>query len=105
MTAWARGLGIALGAVYAVDCVVETWAHRDDGVAFWFLTTSTASVLVLAGSLVRWHEPFVGAALVAVGGAVGMVPTAWTVLVPLFAFAVITVTLIDAARRHDALHA
>lgn len=98
---WARRLGIALGALLAVDCVVESWLHRDEGLAFWFGTTFTASLLVLCGALPRWKNPFVGAALVAVGGALGLLPTAWTVLFPLFIVGVIAVTLVDAGLTAD----
>src|SRR5688500_18351556 len=103
-TVWTRRSGIALGVLFAIDCIVETWSHQDDGVAFWFLTTFTATVLVLAGSLPHWSSPFVGACLVAVGGAVGMVPTAWTIVIPVFVVAVVALSIIDAWLRHDALH-
>src|SRR5215203_6891129 len=101
-TIWARRLGITLGALLAVDSVIESWFHRNDGLAFWFGTTFTASVLVLIGALPRWGNPFVGAVLVAVGGAVGLVPTAWTVVIPLFIIGVISLTLIDAGLTADA---
>jgi hypothetical protein len=100
-TIWTRRLGIALGALLAVDCVIESWFHRDEGLAFWFGTTFTASLLVLSGALPRWGNPFVGAVLVAVGGAVGLLPTAWTVLIPLFIVGVIAMTLIDAGLTAD----
>ncbi len=100
-TIWTRRLGIALGALLAVDCIVESWFHRDDGLAFWFGTTFTASMLVLGGVLPRWKNPFVGAALVAAGGAVGLLPTAWTVVIPLFIVGVIAMTLIDAGLTAD----
>ena len=63
---------------------------------------STAALLVLSGALPRWGNPFVGAVLVAVGGAVGLVPTAWTVVIPLFIIGVISLTLIDAGLTADA---
>ena len=100
-TIWTRRLGIALGALLAVDCVLESWFHRNEGMAFWFGTTFTASLLVLSGALPRWGNPFVGATLVGVGGAVGLVPTAWSVLVPLFIVGVISLTLIDAGLTAD----
>jgi hypothetical protein len=100
-TIWTRRLGIALGAVLAVDCVVESWSHRDDGLVFWFGTTFTASLLVLSGAVPRWENPFVGAALVAVGGALGLLPTAWTVVIPLFIVGVVATTLIDAGLTAD----
>jgi hypothetical protein len=98
---WTRRLGIVLGLVFAVDCVIETLAHRSDGVAYWFGTTFAATVLVLAGSLHRWANPFIGAILVAVGAAVGLLPTAWTVVVPVFAFGVVALTIVDAGLTAD----
>lgn len=100
-TIWTRRLGIALGALLAVDCVAESWSHRDEGLAFWFGTTFTASLLVLTGALPRWNNPYVGATLVAVGGVVGLMPTAWTVLIPVFIVGVIAMTLVDAGLTAD----
>ena len=100
-TVWTRRLSLTLGVVYAVDCVVETVAHLDDGVAFWFGTTFVAALLVLLGTLRPTRNPFVSGGMVALGAAVGILPTAWTVLVPVLAVVVIVLTVLDAGFKYD----
>ena len=98
---WTRRLSLTLGVVYAVDCVVETVTHLDDGLAFWFGTTFLAAVLVLLGSLRPTRNPFVSGGTVALGAAIGILPTAWTVLVPVLAVVVIVLTVVDAGYKYD----
>ena len=98
---WTRRAGIGLGIIFAVDCVLETWTHRSDGLAFWFLTTFLAAVLVLAGALPNWRNPFVRAVLVGGGAAVGLLPTAWTIVIPVVAICVVALTVIDAGLTAD----
>lgn len=98
---WTRRLSLLLGGLYAVACVAETVAHLDGGLAFWFGTLFVASVLVLAGTLRPTTNPFVSGCLVALGAALGMVPTAWTVVVPLLAIVVIVLVVIDSGLKYD----
>jgi hypothetical protein len=100
-TPWTRRLSLTLGILYAVACVAETVTHRDDGLAFWFGTLFVAAALVLVGTLRPTRNPFVSGAMVGVGAAVGMVPTAWTVVLPVLAVVVIVLTVLDAGHKYD----
>jgi hypothetical protein len=100
-TVWTRRLSLTLGVVYAVDCVFETATHLDDGLAFWFGTTFVAALLVLLGTLRPTRNPFVSGGTVALGAALGILPTAWTVLVPVLAVVVIVLTVLDAGYKYD----
>jgi hypothetical protein len=100
-TVWTRRLSLTLGIVYAVDCVVETATHLDDGLAFWFGTTFVAALLVLLGTLRPTRNPLVCGGTVALGAAIGILPTAWTVLVPVLAVVVIVLTVLDAGYKYD----
>jgi hypothetical protein len=98
---WTRRLSMTLGVVYAALCVIESYAHRDDGLAFWFLTLFAAAALVLVGTRRPTRNPYVGDAMVALGAAIGILPTLWSLVVPLLAVAVIALTLIESGQRLD----
>jgi hypothetical protein len=100
-TVWTRRLSLTLGVLYAVACVAETVAHRHDGLAFWFGTLFAAAALVLVGTLRPTANPFVSRGLVALGAAVGMLPTAWTVVVPVLAVVVVVLNVVDAGLTYD----
>jgi hypothetical protein len=100
-TVWTRRLSITLGVLYAVACVFETATHLDDGLAFWFGTTFVATLLVLVGTLRPTRNPFVSRGLVALGAAVGMLPTSWTIVVPLLAVVVVVLNVLDAGFTYD----
>ena len=92
----ARRARIGLGVTYVLLGIAETVrlvVTGDGGFLFWFGTLVGGGALLLAGALPR--RPLRGRRLVAVvvGAAVGMPATAWTVLVPLLALAVIGLTL------------
>ena len=98
---WTRRLSMVLGVVYAALCVIESYAHRDDGLAFWFLTLFSAAALVLVGTRRPTRNPYVGDAMVALGAAIGMLPTMWSLVVPMLAVTVIALTLIESGQRLD----
>jgi hypothetical protein len=98
---WTRRLSLTLGVVYAVACVLETVTHLDGGLAFWFGTLFAAAVLVLGGTLRPTANPFVSGGLVALGAALGMVPTAWTIVVPVLAVVVVVMVIVDAGFAYD----
>jgi hypothetical protein len=100
-TVWTRRLSLVLGGVYAVACVLETATHLDEGLAFWFGTTFVAATLVLVGTLRPTSNPFVSGGAVALGAAIGMLPTAWTLVVPLLAVVVVVLVIIDAGLKYD----
>jgi hypothetical protein len=100
-TVWTRRLSLTLGILYAVACVAETVAHRQDGLVFWFGTLFVAAALVLFGTLRPTRNPFVSRGLVGLGAAVGMLPTAWTLVVPVLAVVVVVLNVIDAGFTYD----
>ena len=82
---------IVLGLVYAALGVAETirvLTSGDGGLGFWFGSLVGGGTAVLVGQLVR-RRPRVSAWLVTLGGAAGVLATAWTLLVPVFAVVVI----------------
>jgi hypothetical protein len=98
---WTRRLSMTLGVTYAALCVIESYAHRHDGLAFWFLSLFSAAALVLVGTGRPTRNPYVGDAMVALGAAIGMLPTLWSLVVPVLAVTVIVLTLIGSGRRLD----
>jgi hypothetical protein len=82
---------IVLGLLYVGLGVAETirvLTSGDGGLAFWFGSLVGGGTTVLAGQALR-RRPRLSAWLVTVGGAAGVLATAWTLLVPVFAVVVI----------------
>ena len=97
MRGWSWWLGIALGGLLVVAGIAETvrlTRSGDGGFAFWFGTLVGGGVLVLAGTLLRPRRPVPGFVVTTMGCVAGILPTAWTVLVP-----VLLVVLIVAAAK------
>jgi VanZ family protein len=97
---WTQRLSLTLGVVYAALSLVQPYVHRDDGLAIWFLTLASAATLVLVGTLRPTRNPDVGDAMVTLGAAIGMLPTMRSVVVPLLAVTVITLTMAGAGQRY-----
>ena len=102
---WTRRTQGLLGLVYAVFCALETMSHLDAGVlglSFWFGTLFVATACVLGGTVVAGTHPYLGDGLILADAIVGVVPTAWSILVPLLAAAVVVLTIVDLGFRADA---
>lgn len=83
-------LYLAAGIAESVRAVTT----GDGGLWFWFGTLVGGGVLMLAGLAVpaRRH-PNVGRTLICVGSMMGVLATAWTVVVPLLAVTVVVLTV------------
>ena len=70
----------------------------DGGIYFWFPTLVGGGVLIIVGTLVASGRPTLGFVLTMLGGFVAIVPTMWTVLVPIL----LVVLLVSRARQMSA---
>ncbi len=101
MTRWPRWLGLFLGCLLIVAGVAETirlTRSGDGGLLFWFPTLVGGGALILAGTLLLPNRPTLGAALTVAGCVVGMLPTLWTLIVPVLLI-VLAVTSVSRQRR------
>lgn len=90
----ARRAATGLGAVYVLLGAVETvrlTVTGDGGFVFWFGT------LVGGGALLLWGSRAGRPPAVVVGALLGLPATAWTVVVPLAALAVVALTILSTA--------
>jgi hypothetical protein len=93
LTFW---LTLGLAVLYVVAGVAESVravTSGDGGLWFWFGSLVGGGALMLAGLAVPSRHPNVGRTLVCVGSMVGVLATAWTVVVPLAAVAVVALNL------------
>ncbi|WP_344148284.1 hypothetical protein [Nocardioides koreensis] len=97
MHRWPWWLGLVLGGLLVVAGVAETVRlvrTGDGGLWFWFPTLVGGGALVVAGTLLLPRSPRLGYVLTTVGALAGILPTMWTLVVP-----VLLVVLIVSARR------
>ena len=100
MRDWTWWLGLGLGGLLVAGGVAETVrvvTSGDGGLAFWFGTLVGGGVLLLAGTLLIPTRPRLGCALTTAGCAAGLLPTMWTVVVPVLLVVLATVCLQRAA--------
>jgi hypothetical protein len=101
MNRWPRWLGLFLGCLLIVGGVAETirlTRSGDGGLLFWFPTLVGGGALILAGTLLLPKRPTLGAALTVAGCIAGMLPTMWTLVVPVLLI-VLAVTSVSRQRR------
>ena len=82
--------------------VAEVATHRDDTVsalAFWATSLLGGGALVLAGRLLWTSRPGTSLVLVLVGTLLGVPATAWSLVVPLLAVALVALTLREQTTR------
>lgn len=87
---------LSLGVLYVAAGLAETVravSQDDGGLAFWFGTLVGGGALVLVGLALLGRQPAVGCSLVCIGSLMGILATAWTVVVPVLALAVVFLTL------------
>ena len=95
-----RALVLALGFLYVAAGVAETvrlTRSGDGGLAFWFGTLVGGGALVLVGEALHRRRAGLGASLICVGAVVAVPATIWTLVVPVFAIAVMVLAL----KRYD----
>jgi len=98
--------GILLGGLLVAAGIAETVrlvCSGDGGFAFWFgtLVGGGGGVLVLTGTLLLPRKPDTGCVLTAIGCVAGLLPTMWTVVVPLMLVALAIATAKRAAAAVD----
>jgi hypothetical protein len=93
-----RMLGAALGAIYLAFGVGELIAHLDQPVslAFWVPSLIGGGALVLYGIFGRRTR--FSTRLVVFGALLGLVATAWTLIVPVLAIVLVVLTFNGAQR-------
>ena len=96
-TRWVSILGGVVGGIYLVFGIGELLAHLDQPVslAFWAPSLLGGGALVLYGVFVR--RPVSGRLVVA-GALLGLVATAWTLIVPVLAIVLVVLTFNNAQR-------
>ncbi|MFD7074943.1 hypothetical protein ACFV9G_12085 [Nocardioides sp. NPDC059952] len=82
---WIWWYGLFLGCLLLAAGAAETVRvvrSGDGGLLFWFGTLVGGGALVLAGTLLLPRRPRRGFVLTTIGCAAGLLPTSWTVIVP-----------------------
>lgn len=96
--------GTVLGSLLVVAGIAETVRlvrTGDGGFAFWFGTLVGGGLLVLTGTMLLPRRPHTGFILTAIGCAAGLLPTAWTLVVPGMLVALVIATARQAAATRD----
>jgi hypothetical protein len=91
-----RGLTLGLGSLYLAAGVVEAVKYvRSDEGDMWFRsgTLLGGGALVLVGLASVRRRPHTGSAVICIGSLLGILATAWTVVVPILALAVVVLTV------------
>ena len=99
-----RWLGIVLGVLLIVDGIAETvrlTRSGDGGFFFWFGTLVGGGTLILVGTALRARSSRAWWPLVVTGCVLGLVPTMWTIVVPLLLLALMVLTAREAAQEID----
>ena len=97
---WTWWFGLVLGGMLVVTGIAETVRlvrTGDGGFWFWFPTLVGGGALVVAGTLLLPRSPTVGCVLTTVGAFAGILPTMWTLVVPVLLFVLIIVSARQAA--------
>jgi hypothetical protein len=101
---WAWWFGLFLGCLLIAAGIAETVRlvrSGDGGLIFWFGTLVGGGILVVAGTLLLPHRPIHGFVLATIGCLAAIIPTMWTLIVPVMLVALVIVS----ARRAAALAA
>ena len=87
--------GIVLGCLLVAAGVAETvrlLKSGDGGLAFWFPTLVGGGLLIVAGTLLLPRRPVLGCILTLIGCAAGLLPTMWTLVVPVLLIVLMILT-------------
>ena len=98
--------GILLGGLLVAAGVAETvrlLRSGDGGFAFWFGTLVGGGVLIVVGTVLLPRKPTAGGLLTVIGCLAGLLPTMWTIVVPvlLMALAVVAAQRATAAPQRE----
>ena len=104
MRGWSWWLGLGLGVLLIAAGIAETvrvLRSGDGGLAFWLPTLVGGGLLVLGGTLLRPRRPIFGLVLTTIGCVAAILPTVWTVIVPVLLVVLIVVSAKQAAEALD----
>lgn len=96
MRHWSWWFGLIVGGLLIVAGMAETVRavrSGDGGLWFWFLTLVGGGALIVVGTILLPRSPVRGCALTTVGALAGMLPTMWTLVVPVLLLVLIIVTV------------
>lgn len=98
-TRWVRILGGVVGAIYLIFGIGELLAHLDQPVSlvFWAPSLIGGGALVLYGIFGR--QTRFSTRLVVFGALLGLVASAWTLVVPVLAVVLVVLTFNSAQRK------
>lgn len=96
-----RALGATIGAVYLALGVAELVTHLDDPLSlfFWLPALWGGGALFLIGVFGSSTRPRLSVALMIVGALLGLLATAWTVVMPILVFMFFVLVVVKAGRR------
>jgi hypothetical protein len=95
MRPWSWWFGLFLGGLLIVAGIAETVRavrSGDGGLWFWFPTLVGGGALIVVGAILQPRSPVRGCALTTVGALAGILPTMWTLVVPVLLVVLIIVT-------------
>jgi hypothetical protein len=102
---WTWWLGLILGGLLVVAGTAETIRlvrSGDGGLWFWFPTLVGGGALVVAGTLLLPRKPILGCVLTTVGALAAILPTMWTLVLPVLLVVLIIVSAKQAAAAVEA---
>src|SRR5262245_7193416 len=85
MRGWTWWLGVSLGGLLVAAGIAETVRlvrSGDGGLVFWFGSLVGGGILILTGTLLQPRRPRPGFVLTTIGCVAGILPTIWTLIVP-----------------------
>ena len=101
---WTWWFGLFLGGLLVAAGIAETVRlvrSGDGGLVFWFGTLVGGGILVLTGTLLLPRRPIPGCILTTIGCLAGVVPTIWTLIVPVMLVALVIASAKQAAAAVD----
>ena len=101
---WTWWFGLFLGGLLVAAGIAETVRlvrSGDGGLVFWFGTLVGGGILVLTGTLLLPRRPIPGCILTTIGCLAGVVPTIWTLIVPVMLVALVIASAKQAAAAMD----
>mgnify|MGYP006337290563 CR=1 FL=1 len=104
MRGWTWWFGLFLGSLLVAAGIAETVRlvrSGDGGLVFWFGTLVGGGILVLAGTLVLPRRPIPGFVLTTIGCLAGVLPTIWTLIVPVMLVVLVIASAKQAAASMD----
>jgi hypothetical protein len=96
-----RALGGTIGAVFVALGAAELVTHLDEPLSlfFWLPSLWGGGALVLVGVFASAPRPWLSLVLMLVGVFLGLLATAWTLIMPVLVFAFVVLAIVQASRR------